>query len=86
MEPEESVEPVEVRIVDVVVLPTSCRTKVHQCVHLFEFALPELNSENRKGTVRSTQERYGIDVFRGLWAANFSTTRVQSPVVVHWTS
>ena len=80
VEAEESVEPVEVRIVDVVVLPTACRTKVHQweCTGgLKLLSLPELESENRKSTARSTQERYRIDVFRGLWAKLFSTTRVQ---------
>ena len=60
-----------------------CRLRVAQsCTSvsaLFEAALPELKSENRKGTARSTQERYRIDVFRGLWAKLFSTTRVQSP-------
>ena len=82
----ESVEPVEVRIVDVVVLPTACLTQVHSVCALGEGALLECKA--RIASQKCSKRKFGIDrdARRLLWVANFSTTRARSPVVVHWTS
>ena len=72
----ESVEPVEVRIVDVVVLPTACLTQVHSVCALGEGALLECKA--RIASQECSTRNYGIDrdVRKILWVTFFSTTRL----------
>ena len=86
VEAEESVEPVEVRIVDIVVLPTACRTQVHSVCALGEGALLECKA--RIASQECSTRNYGIDrdARTRLQTANFTPREHKNPLVVHWTS
>ena len=76
VEPEESVEPVEVRIVDV----------VFKCSSLSECVLSLFEARIASHGCSKIEDGIDRDARTRLWVANFSTTRARSTVVVHWTA